>query len=179
MEPIKKRIIDRIIETEGGYVNDPNDAGGETNFGITRAVAKANGYYGAMQTMPRSVALDIYCEKYWDSVKAGSVSLLSEAIAEEMVDTAVNMGPSRAVQFLQRSLNVLNKGGRLYDDLLADSIIGPTTLAALSLYLRKRDEIVLLRALNSLQGAFYIELAERRGTDEAFLYGWLKNRVAI
>ena len=58
--------------------------------------------------------------------------------------------------------------------------MGPSTLKALNAYLTKRGtqgELVLLRALNCLQGAFYIELVERRYKDEVFIYGWLLNRV--
>jgi len=45
---IKQEIINQIIDVEGGYVNDPSGSGGETNFGITEAVARAYGYAGAM-----------------------------------------------------------------------------------------------------------------------------------
>ena len=54
------------------------------------------------------------------------------------------------------------------------------TVAALTAYMQKRGvegEGVLLKALNSLQGAYYIALAEKRETDESFEYGWLKNRA--
>ena len=59
---MKERIINEIIRVEGGYVNDPSDSGGETNFGITVAVARANGYVGCMLDLPRSVAFDIYSQ---------------------------------------------------------------------------------------------------------------------
>ena len=62
---MKEKIINEIIRVEGGYVNDPRDSGGETNFGITVAVARANGYNGRMDCMPRDVAFDIYSAKYW------------------------------------------------------------------------------------------------------------------
>jgi lysozyme family protein len=90
------------------------------------------------------------------------------------------MGVGRAAEFLQRSLNALNSGGTLFADLTVDRDIGPSTMRALSAYMQHRGalgELVLHRALNSLQGAFYIELVERRQKDEAFIYGWLLNRV--
>lgn len=179
MGTLKQRIIDGIIEVEGGYVDDPSDSGGETNFGITVAVARANGYHGPMRDMPREVAYDIYVAKYWDKVRGDQLAALSEHVAEEVVDTAVNMGHGRAGKFLQRSLNVLNDRARLYPDLVVDGGIGPATLSALAAYLEQRSEIPLSRALNCLQGAFYIELAEKREKDERFVYGWLKNRVVI
>lgn len=176
---MKERIINEIIRVEGGYVNDPADSGGETNFGITVTIARNHGYNGPMRDMPVNVAFDIYSAKYWDAVKADDLVELSEAVAEEVVDTSVNMGPSRAGKFLQRALNVLNSEAKLYADLTVDGAIGPATLSALAAYLDQRNEMVLSRALNCLQGSFYIELAERREKDERFVYGWLKNRVVL
>ena len=176
---MKERIINEIIRVEGGYVNDPSDSGGETNFGITVQVARANGYTGDMRDMPREVAFDICAAKYWDAVRADELVELSEIVADEVVDTAVNMGAGRAIKFLQRALNVLNTQGKLYPDLTVDGAIGPATINALRGYLSSRNELVLSRALNCLQGAFYIELAERREKDERFVYGWLRNRVVV
>lgn len=176
---MKENIINEIIRVEGGYVNDPADSGGETNFGITEAVARAHGYNGLMVDMPREVAFDIYVAKYWDAVRGDQLVQLSEVVAEEVVDTSVNMGPGRAGKFLQRALNVLNSEAKLYQDLKVDGAIGPATLTALAAYLEQRNEMVLSRALNCLQGSFYIELAERREKDERFVYGWLKNRVVL
>lgn len=175
----KHELIEGILLREGGYVNDPNDSGGETNFGITIEVARNNGYAGAMRVMPRSVAFDIYSAKYWDVVKGDDLAKLSEIVAEEVVDTSVNMGPGRAGKFLQRSLNVFNKRGTLYPDVIIDGAIGPATVSALRSYLVKRDGDTLAKALNCLQGAYYITLAERREKDETFVYGWFKNRVKL
>ncbi len=176
---LKQLIIDHIIDVEGGYVNDPYDSGGETNFGITYDVARANGFMGDMKNLPRSLAFSIYEKKYWHSIRGDAMVKLSEAITEEVVDTAVNMGPSRAGKLLQRALNSLNNAGKLYADLVVDGAIGPATLSALQSYLKQRDAKAMLRALNCLQGSFYIELAERREKDEKFVYGWLMNRVII
>jgi typhoid toxin secretion A len=176
---MKEAIINEIIRVEGGYVNDPRDSGGETNFGITEAVARAYGYAGPMRDMPREVAFDIYAARYWDAVKADDILALSENVASEVVDTGVNMGTGRAGRILQRALNILNVGGSLYPDLVVDGAIGPMTIQALRAYLEKRDEDALVKALNCLQGAYYIELAERREKDEKFVYGWLKNRVVL
>lgn len=65
---MKNKIIDKILVLEGGYVDDPADSGGATNFGITERVARANGYTGHMRDLPRSKAAHIYAEKYWRSV---------------------------------------------------------------------------------------------------------------
>ena len=91
------------------------------------------------------------------------------------------MGPAVAVTFLQRALTALNRNGRDYPDLVPDGRIGQATLAALDTFLKVRGlangETVLLRALEALQGERYIRLAELRPANEAFLYGWLANRM--
>lgn len=176
---MKERIINEIIRIEGGYTNNPADSGGETNFGITIEAARANGYSGDMRDLPREVAFGIYVARYWAAVKADDLSKLSDIVTEEVVDTAVNMGPSRAGKFLQRTLNVLNSRGKLYPDVVVDGAIGPATVSALRGYLVKRDANTLAKALNCLQGAYYITLAERREKDETFVYGWFKHRVKL
>lgn len=176
---LKIEVINKIIAVEGGYVNDPSDSGGETNFGITVAVARGNSYRGPMKDMHRSIAFDIYAAKYWDAVRGDQLEELSGAIAEEVVDTAVNMGSGRAGKFLQRALNVLDNNGKYYGPVVVDGAIGNATIRALKAYLANRDESAMLKALNCLQGAYYITLAERREKDEKFIYGWLMNRVEI
>lgn len=175
----KQKIIDQIIRLEGGFVDDHSDSGGATKFGITKAVARSFGYQGLISELPRSLAFDIYSSMYWDSVRADDLLEVAEVIAAEVVDSAINMGPSMAGKMLQRSLNALNNRGHLYDDLFVDGQVGNKTIMALQTYANHRDIIELLKALNCLQGAFYIELVERREKDERFLYGWLKNRVKI
>lgn len=176
---MKNEIINEMIRVEGGYVNDPDDSGGETNFGITKARARSSGYLGPMRDLPRQTAFDIYAAEYWDTVRADDLVKLSERVTEEVVDTGANCGPGRAGRFLQRALNVFNKRAKLYPDLRVDGNIGPATIDALRGYLATRDEDTLVKALNCLQGAKYIELAERREKDERFVYGWLKNRVML
>lgn len=176
----KSQIIDRILDTEGeAFTDDPADSGGPTKWGVTEDEARAYGYTGDMRDLTRDQAFEIYARRYWDAVRGDDLAALSEAVAYEVVDAGVNMGQARAVSFLQRSLNVLNLGGKLYADLKADGLAGPITVAALRSYLSARDESALLKALNCLQGAAYIELAERREKDERFVYGWLRHRVEI
>ena len=100
--------------------------------------------------------------------------------AAELFDTGVNMGTATATGFLQRALNALNREARDYPDIAPDGAIGPRTLSALDGLLAARGksgETVLLRAMEALQGERYIALAERRPSQEAFLYGWLANRI--
>jgi lysozyme family protein len=175
-------LIDELLEREGGYVNHPDDRGGATNFGITEAVARAHGYAGAMRDLPRDDAARIYTRLYWLRPRFDAVALRTEAIAAELFDTGVNMGPGVAATFLQRALTALNRNGRDYADLVPDGRIGPATLAALDAFLDARGKggkTVLLRALEALQGERYLRLAEKRPANEAFLYGWLANRVGF
>lgn len=175
-------IIDRILRAEGGYVDHPDDSGGPTNFGITKAVAESNGYHGPMVDLPESLAREIYRRRYIVRPNFDRVAALHGEIGMELVDTGVNMGPPRAAEFFQRALNVFNQRGSRYADVFVDGDIGPVTLEAFKTYLRWRGregERVMLRALNCLQGAFYIELAERRPKDEAFVYGQILQRVQL
>jgi len=174
---IRDGIIDKVIAVEGGYVDDPTDSGGETNHGITKAVAEACGYKGNMKDMPIEFARSVYDSRYWTPLKCDEICSLSESIAGKFFDIGVNLGVSRAAEFLQRSLNVFNRSESIYGDIEVDKIIGPKTILALCTYLELRDEEVLFKALNSLQCNFYIELAERREKDEKFVYGWIKQRI--
>jgi lysozyme family protein len=175
------RLIGALIEREGGYCDHPADKGGPTCFGITEAVARAHGYAGPMRLLPRDEAAAIYKRLYWLRPGFDQVASRSAAIAAELFDTGVNMGPAVATTFLQRALTALNRNGSDYPDLTPDGRIGTQTLAALDAFLKLRGkrsgETVLLRALEALQGERYLRLAERRPANEAFLYGWLANRI--
>lgn len=173
-------IIEGILKAEGGYVNDARDAGGETNWGITVATARANGYAGSMRELPRQTAVEIYKRRYVIAPGFDKIASLSQAIANELVDTGVNMGPAVAAKFLQRVLNSMNNQGKDYADLVVDGQAGAGTRAALQAFLIKRGklgETVMVAALNALQGERYISLGEARQANEAFMFGWFANRV--
>lgn len=178
--PSIESLIDEVIDREGNYVNHPADRGGPTRWGITEAVARAQGYIGDMRHLPRSKAVDIYRQTYWLAPHFDQIARRAPKIAAELFDTGVNMGTATAIGFLQRALNALNRGARDFPDIAIDRAIGPATLHALDGLLRARGsraETVLLRAIEALQGERYIALAERRPSQEAFLYGWLANRI--
>ena len=175
------RLIDPLLEREGGYVDHSSDPGGATNFGITERVARRHGYRGHMQDLPRAVAKHIYAVDYWDGPGFAAVAEHSEAIAEELFDTGVNMGVGVASTFLQRALNGFNRDERLYTDIREDGNIGSRTVEALRQYLRQRDrraEKVMLATLNGFQVERYFVIAEGRRSSEDFLYGWIAGRVA-
>ena len=174
--------IRKVLGNEGGYSNNPNDSGGETNWGITVGVARINGYMGKMKDMSRETAVLIYKNEYWLKPGLDDINNINEDIAGEMFDTGVNCGQVKAVLYLQMALNALNRRGKDYSDIAEDGKIGPKTLAALKTFVQKRgkDGInVILRMLNVLQGYHYIELARAREKDEEFVFGWFRTRVVI
>jgi len=174
-------IIEEVLANEGGYVNDARDRGGETNFGITIATARANGFTGAMKAMTRDFARDVYVKQYVEAPGFDKIAAISPAIGAELVDTGVNMGPKVAGQFLQRALNGLNNQAKDYADLLVDGAAGQKTRDALTAFIKKRGaegERRLLLLLNALQGERYLSLCEGRSANEAFLYGWLARIAA-
>lgn len=175
-------MIEATIGKEGGYSNHPNDTGGETMWGITVGVARRNGYTGPMRSLPREKAVAIYRNEYAIRPGFAAVAEISPMVGEELFDTGVNMGPAVPSLWFQQALNGLNNGGKLYADIGEDGDIGPGTLAAFKAYRKARGaeaDAVMMKALNCLQGARYIDLARRRGANESFLFGWLRTRVSV
>lgn len=177
-----EQYLDDLLAREGGYVDHPDDPGGATNFGITETVARAWGYHGRMQDLPRSVARAIYRDRYWTQPRFDQVAEHSAAVAEELLDTGVNMGTGVAARFLQRALNVLNAEGKTYPDVEVDGVLGRMTVAALRAFLATRGKdghVVLWKMLNAQQSVRYIEIAERTPSQEAFQFGWQHHRVGV
>lgn len=106
----------RLLGHEGAYSNHKDDPGHETMWGITVAVARANGYFEDMEAMPQSVAKRIYRSIYWDAIKADH---LPASCRFDVFDAAVNNGVTQAIKWLQRSVSVPD-----------DGILGPFTLQA-------------------------------------------------
>lgn len=111
------RAFQELLGNEGGYSNHPDDPGGETNWGITVAVARENGYVGAMKEMDQTVAKAIYAKRYWLS----AFDSLPYPVAFQVFDGAVNSGIGQAVRWLQRAVGVADDGK-----------LGPITLNAVS-----------------------------------------------
>jgi len=105
-----------VLKHEGGYVNHPNDPGGETNFGITKRVAVSNGYTGDMKDIPMDVVRNIYRKDYWMPTRCAE---LPADLRLAVFDAAVNSGVRRSIQWLQASVGANT-----------DGIFGPRTMAA-------------------------------------------------
>jgi len=176
---------------EGGYAKDADDLGGETYRGISRKfnpgwagwakIDKAKRQRGFPASLDRDTTLQadvaaFYKQHYWDKFQGDAIP--SQAIAAELFDTGVNMGNARAVEFLQRGLNVLNRNEKLYDDLVPDGKFGPKSLIAVRTYLKNDAPELLLKILNVLQGMHYIDFMTQSPIQEKYARGWFK-RVEI
>ena len=174
------KFIDDILAKEAGFVDNPDDNGGPTNFGITEAVARKYGWQSRMEDLTEDFARMIYERRYIIDPGFDKIATLSEKIAAELIDTGVNMGPHKASEFLQRLLNALNNKGSRYADMLVDGYVGNVTIENLQKFLRwrgKDGETVLYRGLNGLQTTRYLSIAEGDKSQETFFFGWLLNRV--
>jgi lysozyme family protein len=175
-------LIDEVIGREGGYSNHPADKGGPTRWGVTEAVARAHGFGGDMREFPREEAVAIYRKLYWQRPGFDRIEAVAPKIAAELFDTGINMGPTTATGFLRRALNALNRNGADYPDIGSAPLIDDAALSALRAFMAKRGaggEGVLLKAIEALQGERYVSLAEKRPANEAFLFGWLANRIGV
>lgn len=167
---------------EGGYVDNPKDSGGPTNFGITERLARAYGYTLDMREFTQPLARRIAKMQFWDALKLDDVAKLSRPIASEVFDSSFLCGQTAAIKMLQRPLNLLNREGFDYGDIEADGRMGRVTLFALEAYLKRRGrsgESVLLTALNGEQYGYLTSLTASRPKDESFLFGWLAKRVQL
>lgn len=144
-----------VLKWEGGYVNDPDDPGGETKYGISkRAYPDLD-----IKNLTVEQAKEIYFYDYW--VK-GMCDGLPAGVDLMHFDFCVNGGVKRAGMVLQETLNEF-----FNEKLVVDGVVGPKTLLAVS----KVDTEKLLGAYALKRVCFYAELGK-----EKFLRGWL-NRV--
>ena len=124
------------------------------------------------QLFRRNSPAEFYRKNYWAPVQGDKLS--DDALAQELFDTAVNMGVRRAVRFFQEALNLLNRNQKNYDDLVADGWLGAKSLAALNaLLVADKNVRYLIKLMNALQAAHYVEIMRNDPTQERFARGWL------
>jgi lysozyme family protein len=172
---------------EGGYANNPNDSGGETWKGIARRKHPdwpgweivdqwkiKGGFPASLTNAPGLQALveSFYKFKFWDYLRLDQIN--DQRIANELFDTAVNMGQGVAALFIQRSLNVSNRNGKDYADVDIDGNVGSITVNAVNNHPRPEQ---LLKLLNTLQGAKYIAICEANPSQEIFMNSWLSRVI--
>ena len=153
-------IIEAVLHHEGGYVNDPKDPGGETNYGI----AKRSHPDVDIKNLTREGAKEIYKEVYWDKNKVES---LPKDLWHIYFDMCVNQGKSRAVKIIQRAVN--GKGGSL----TVDGGMGPMTIAAIG---KSRVELNRVRAYRV---KYYSDLVTKKPDLERFYFGWFKRALEV
>jgi len=179
----RSAYIDLIVY-EGGYSNDKDDKGGETYKGISRVYnpdwggwfiidelkkMSASGYQFSHllennQELQRLVQ-NFYKKEYWDKFRGDD---LPPIISEELFEQSVNLGNWKtAGKQLQKALNLLNRNGKLFDDLKVDGIIGTKTLQAVN----KVNDRRLLKVLNGLQFMHYYNIDIKHHEYEKFV-GW-------
>ena len=170
-------IIGAVLLAEAGYVNHPSDPGGETNYGITKQVAVANGYYGPMKSMPKDFAWSVYYDQYLG--KPGYDKLLphSVAVVEELVDTGVNTGISRSSTWFQKALNALNRGGKDYPTIAVDGKVGKQAISAYASLEKKRGRVkaceMVIKLVDAQQAMHYMSLTKLSD----FTPGWVDHRI--
>lgn len=173
-------VVGSVVAIEGGYVNDPNDAGGATNHGVTEVVAREHGYTGSMSALPVEKARDIYADAYIRAPQFDRVLAKSPAVGTKLVDIGVNAGQGRASRWFQQSLNDLSRGGRDFDAVAVDGSIGARTLAAYAALEKRRGRIkaceLTIKVLEGYQTSHYITLAKGQA-NSSFLVGWVDHRV--
>ena len=95
--------INRVLGIEGGYVNNPADPGGETNWGISkRSYPNVD-----IKNLTRDQAIDIYHRDFWEAAAGES---MSPAVAYQVLDFSVNSGIGTAIRALQRAIGVADDG---------------------------------------------------------------------
>ena len=148
------QAIEVILKNEGGYVDHPNDPGGETNFGISkRSYPDVD-----IKNMTKQQAKEIYKSDFWNPLK---LHLINNAnICLDIFDMAVNSGRGRAVKIAQKLAGTKEDGG-----------MGAITAKAINEY--KGD---FVKDYKHSRRVFYEHLADTNSKYKVFLKGW-SNRI--
>ena len=159
-----ERALPIILRSEGGYVDDPRDRGGATNFGITQHVyhewLRSKGKYARpVREITMDEVRDIYRDRYWLAARCDAMTWPLSLV---VFDAAVNHGVGRAVRMLQQQVGAT-----------VDGKIGPQTLGAVA----AADPAKTAEALLWRRVAFYMAISA--GDQVAFLRGWIRRMVDL
>lgn len=153
--------IDWMLKHEGGLVDNPNDKGGLTNYGISqRAYPSVD-----VRNLTRDQAVKIYLSDYWEE-PFNRIS--DQTIANKMLDMKVNFGSQQAVSLIQRALRQFGWAVAI------DGKFGPQTLDFLNRS-NPEDLIVELRTQSVL---YYVGIVESKPNQAVFLKGWIRRACA-
>jgi lysozyme family protein len=155
-----RSIAEDIVAREGGYVNDPDDPGGATNFGVTIHTMRALGLdldgdgdvdAGDVRALSRGQAVDIFVEHYF---RRPGIGMLPAALQPSVFDMYVNAG-GNAVKLLQRLLRDMGQ------DVAVDGAIGPLTARAAHAALAAAPDH-LVDAYGIARRSYYYAIGDRR-----------------
>lgn len=172
--PALALILSAVYTVEGGFTNNPADPGGATNYGVTERVARAHGYRGDMRYFPKhcdgpadACADAVYVADYIE--RPGYMPLVDEqpAVADKLINTAVNMGPPRPNRWFREALGMAPQGLPLMpSDITAfqryEAMLGGANACE-----------TMLRALSAKQEAEYLRLIANSPRLGTFRKGWL------
>lgn len=150
-------IIEKVIESEGGYSNDRDDAGGETKYGISKRAFP----HVDIENLTINEAKELYHEHYW---KASKAFLIPDRLLYIYFDMVVNFGQRGAGRVLQQAIN-----GKYPDSVEVDGRVGPKTLAAIKDLEPQR--LVAYRVLK------FARIVIKKPSQEKFWYGWFRRAV--
>lgn len=163
-----------ILKHEGGWVDDPADRGGETNFGISTKIIEEEKLTneelglppgrekGWLKDMHVNAAIHVYKKLYWDRYGYGNIN--DQAVATKLCDAAVNMGGTQAAKLAQRAATAC---GQPATD---DGKLGPRSFAAINACV----PIEWLKAMKAQMEWFYNKIIEGRKENEKFRKNWMK-----
>lgn len=183
-----EQMLRRLAGIEAGWVKNPDDRGGETNHGVTKAVALQNkaelvkrfGWDGTMRNLSQEMALWLFKTRYWDKLGLDRMYAISPSCADKMLDIGVNSGIGAAGMYLQKFLNALNLKATLYPDLILDGAPGNETYKALNALIAKRGKVEVVQrlalSLVAYQTVNAIDISISREANETFTWGWLNRQ---
>lgn len=154
--------VELVLHHERGYSNNPNDAGKETNFGISKHTYPDLD----IKNLTREKAIEIYRTDFW--YKGHFDRICYTPLCIKAFDLSVNMGIKEAIVLLQKAFNYINFSKKL--DI--DGILGDKTVIAINLSQSKP----LYDAFINECIIFYTDIVKIHPRDSVFLHGWL-NRV--
>ena len=160
-------ILTETVQNEGGYVNNPNDSGGPTNFGITQATLsgwlKRPATESDVQNLTLDEAKEIYTLQYLSGPRIDQLPDPPEAF---LFDCAVNHGAVTAVKILQRVINAAGFG-----PVGVDGVLGPTTRQC-ACTAQEQMGAYFQNALVDERLKFYDAIVASHPNEEVFLKGW-------
>lgn len=172
--PTIEDILDEVLRSEGGFVEDPADPGGATNHGISLRYARGVGLDldGDGDTDRDDILLvtaerarELYRDDFWTGP---GIRRLPAEIQPVMVDWGVNSGPPRPIMAMQRVINLAEIGFDLDDD----GVIGPQTRRAAE-HAQAEMGPFFNNAIVDERLSFYQRLVDARPASRRFLRGWL------